>query len=182
MCATEQQSLPLEFSRSATIVSVRIRRPSTPQPEIRCIQCELPIPGIKRATPSPEHAPALPSTVAEIADVIGRDAAIQLAHARAATRNLYVPHNMPDGHWLPRMIGMDAASRLQRVYSGELIPIATCRDMDRHERNRSIAEDHSAGFSIRHLATRYGLTTRRIGMILARRVPTKRKSEADSHR
>lgn len=53
----------------------------------------------------------LPDTLAEIADVIGVDAALRLADARGGGR-VTIPSRAPEGHWLVGLIGREAADQL----------------------------------------------------------------------
>lgn len=58
---------------------------------------------------------SLPPVLATIATVAGLDAAMTLAEARGGTR-IYVPAAVPEGHWLARAIGAEAAARLAAHY------------------------------------------------------------------
>ncbi len=53
----------------------------------------------------------LPSSLAELADVIGLDATLKLADEWGGTRR-YFPAHAPDGHWLVECIGREAADKL----------------------------------------------------------------------
>lgn len=54
---------------------------------------------------------ALPALLAEIAEVIGVAATLRLADARGGGR-VTIPSRAPEGHWLPGLLGRDAADRL----------------------------------------------------------------------
>lgn len=53
----------------------------------------------------------LPAVLAEIAEVAGIAAALAIADARGGTR-VHFPARAPDEHWLPRLVGREAADKL----------------------------------------------------------------------
>lgn len=53
----------------------------------------------------------LPELLAEVEQVVGRDAAIKFANACGGTR-IYMPAQMHAQHWLAEAIGLDAACKL----------------------------------------------------------------------
>lgn len=55
--------------------------------------------------------PHLPPFLNEIADIIGVEATIVLVEGCAGMR-IHIPARAPDDHWLPLMIGRDAADKL----------------------------------------------------------------------
>lgn len=89
----------------------------------------------------------LPRTAQDIADVIGRDAALRLigqlprcspsGHSEIVM--LYVPKDLRPDHRLVRLIGWDAANRLVNAFGGEVLLPANCAGIYRAFRDRSIA-------------------------------------------
>jgi hypothetical protein len=57
----------------------------------------------------------LPAVIAEIAEVAGLDAAWTLAEKRGG-RDVYIPHRAIAGHWLPELVGMEAAQKICAHY------------------------------------------------------------------
>lgn len=53
----------------------------------------------------------LPPLLAEIAGVVGLDAALRLAEKKGGGR-ITVPARAPDGHWLVELLGREAADKL----------------------------------------------------------------------
>lgn len=60
--------------------------------------------------------PKLTGILNEIADVIGRDAALKLCAARGGTR-AYIPSSVSNDHWLALTIGIENAKKLAGHYS-----------------------------------------------------------------
>lgn len=59
----------------------------------------------------PRSFEGLPELLAEIAEVAGLEAALKIAEARGGTRT-HFPGRAPDGHWLPELVGREAANKL----------------------------------------------------------------------
>lgn len=57
----------------------------------------------------------LPALLAEIAEAAGLPAALKIADARGGTR-VHFPARAPDGHWLPELVGREAADKICRLY------------------------------------------------------------------
>lgn len=111
----------------------------------------------------------LPESLAELARLIGLDAAIALARARPGVR-IYVPLDVEtlNGHWLAQTIGFEAALRMVGRYGGDghfLVPKAWRALIA--ARNRGIVREFLAGRSQRDLALAHALTERQIGAIVA---------------
>lgn len=113
----------------------------------------------------------LPRSVQQIADVIGRDAALTLVRKlpRAYTKGhpsgqpiLYVPKSMPPDHALVRLIGYPAAEKLAAAFGGEILYPAACIELDRAARNREIERLFRAGSSEVEIARLFGLTVRHV--------------------
>ena len=68
----------------------------------------------------------LPPTAQLVADVIGREATLALAFT-CQHRCVYVPlGRLASDSYLVRTIGEEKAKLMQRHFSGELLPMATC--------------------------------------------------------
>lgn len=112
----------------------------------------------------------LPQSLAEVADVIGIAATLQLVEGWGGLR-LYVPEaeHLSDEHPLVRWLGGERARQLCQVYAREKIDVARCTQAARAARDEAIYREHiEQGFSARSLAIQYGLTERQIWFILAR--------------
>lgn len=78
----------------------------------------------------------LPSIIAEIAEVAGMDAAWALARAKGG-QQVFIPAKAKPDHWLPRLVGMEAAEAICKHFSTNyrgvdiLIPMAVA--WRRHE-------------------------------------------------
>lgn len=74
----------------------------------------------------------LPESVEEIAEVIGRGHAVRLVEGTRASgkrrwrRSLYVPKEMPEGHRIASMVGLDAATRLSFSHGNCIIELPSC--------------------------------------------------------
>ena len=75
---------------------------------------------------------ALPTTVQEIADVVGRENAVRIVEgtrpsgSRKWRRQLYVPAEMKETHRISKMIGWDAAAMLAASHGHCIIDIPSC--------------------------------------------------------
>lgn len=58
----------------------------------------------------------LPGLLAEVEEVVGRDAAIKFATACGGTR-IYMPVSVTSEHWLVEAIGINAAEKLAKHFS-----------------------------------------------------------------
>lgn len=121
--------------------------------------------------------PPLPRSVQDIADVIGRDLALHLiAHLpRTNLRDhpsgqplLYVPRVISVDHRLVQIIGIEAAQKLVRAFSGEILYPAVCRGIDRAERDREILRFMRMKRKASEVATWFGISERQVFRILAR--------------
>lgn len=105
---------------------------------------------------------ALPEVIAQIAEVAGPEAAWTLAREKGG-RQIYLPARATAGHWLTKMVGLDAAQKICTFYragsSGThlLIPMASAV-RTREELARAIEE----GGSNNDLAGRLGKHERTI--------------------
>lgn len=113
----------------------------------------------------------LPKTVQQIADVIGREAALRLVNQlpRAYSKGhpsgqpiLYVPKSLRPEHPLVRMLGFPDAQQLVQVFGGEVLYPAACVGFVRQARNREVVRLLSEGWNERDIARAFGLTTRQV--------------------
>lgn len=118
--------------------------------------------------------PPLPESVALVAAVIGRDAALRLAGALAPAPTkpwlapLYVPtpaRLQPD-HDLVAILGWQTALRLCRGLGGEMMTISKCRGLERAHRNRRIWELRGEGCSAAEIADQLDLKADTVRKIL----------------
>lgn len=123
---------------------------------------------------STELSPPLPDSVAEIADVIGRDQALHLigslpqSGSRAWRVCVYIPKRLPTvDHPLVHTLGWCDANKLVYAFSGMILQPSNCRFIARAARNRRIREMAKEGFSVNDIAYGVDLSTYRVREILA---------------
>lgn len=132
----------------------------------------------------------LPDSAQEIADVIGREAALFLigqlprvyggslnsckSGGRAGTTSkrssrcvMYVPKRLMPKDVLVRILGWQDASKLAREFSGMLIQPANCADIYRPYRDANIARLLCEGLPIKMIAEWYEVSERTVKNILA---------------
>ena len=116
----------------------------------------------------PRH---LPRSVQELADVIGRDAALflvgQLPRAYSPGHPsgqviLYVPKVLKPDHALVALLGWKNASRLVHAFGGEILQPAYCADLYRDFRDRSIRRLLIEGHRPSTLAEWFGVCDRHV--------------------
>ena len=112
----------------------------------------------------------LPPSVAEIADVIGRQKALVLAGACGGV--LYVPQRLTQDHKIAKLVGMEAGNRLVASFGGCVVYIATCAKLRASWRNDAIKRWHEDGVPKRALSELTGLTERQINNVLKDGNPT----------
>jgi len=128
----------------------------------------------------------LPSSVQEIADVIGRERALYLVGRlpRAYDRGhpsgqviLYVPKTLRHDHPLVGVLGFDDAHKLVRAFGGEILQPASCKDIYREYRDRSIKSMLITGARAGHIADLFEVSERHVRNI-AREIPQEEFLEA----
>lgn len=105
----------------------------------------------------------LPTTVRDLARVMGEDTALKLS-AIARNRQLYVPHQAAATHPIVKAIGQDGYQRLRAYYGGEQVSLAKA---DRAQRVRSMKQALVAGVPAARVAEQFGVTERRVRQVLA---------------
>lgn len=92
----------------------------------------------------------------KIADVAGDRAALLLGREKAC-QSIYIPKLYNGDHWLPKLIGEDAARLLVRHYGGTQVEIPPALSGQMRRRRLAIAELTEKGYSINK-------TTRMLGV------------------
>ncbi|MBF0270880.1 MAG: hypothetical protein HQL98_02230 [Magnetococcales bacterium] len=108
----------------------------------------------------------LPGSLEEIAEVIGREGALQLVNACGGTR-IFVPRKLRVQHKLVTMLGFEQARRLSHHFGGETLTVVRAAELLRRTRNREIVRRYDAGTGVRQLARDNALTERQIYAILS---------------
>jgi hypothetical protein len=118
----------------------------------------------------------LPASVQEIADVIGRDAALYLIgqlptcvagkDGKRSTRViLYVPHRLTPNHRLVQILGWERASALVKGFGGEILQPANCNAIYKRFRDTEIKRMLRGGASNGHLASVFGMSREAIRLL-----------------
>jgi hypothetical protein len=121
----------------------------------------------------------LPDSVAELADVIGREDALALIGRRRQSGRrswricFYVPKHLPLDHWLVRELGLAKARHLSREFSGMILQPSNCRFLYRPLRDARIIELSALGISDAVVAASIGLSKARVYEILSAGKPAR---------
>lgn len=113
----------------------------------------------------------------EIADIIGRDAALYLvgklprchpASRKTETVILYVPtvKRLTPDHNLVRILGFKTAERLCKHFGGEILQPGNCRDVYRPFRDRSIARMVQEGIPPKLVAEWFEVSDRHVRNVM----------------
>lgn len=127
---------------------------------------------------------ALPASVQEIADVIGREAALLLVGAlpRCSQRDkrypkaassrviMYVPKRLEPGHRLVQILGHVQALSLVQHFGGEVLYPANCADVYRRFRDREALRMVREGMTAKAVADVLGVSDRHVRN-LVREIP-----------
>lgn len=118
----------------------------------------------------------LPSTVQEIAEIIGRDNALYLIGQLPTCKRsgggtevlLYVPtlNRLTPDHRLVRVLGYALARKFCANLGGQLLKPANCNGIVREFRNRSIGQFWESGHTIQEIADIFEITTKYTRKIL----------------
>ena len=117
----------------------------------------------------------LPNSVREIAEVIGLDATLRLISQLPVCQRpgrklpivmLYVPKKLPPDHELVRMIGYPDAMKLVRVFGGEILYPASCRNVFKRFRDDAIVRMAGMGARTSVIAELFGMTDRAVRYIV----------------
>ncbi len=117
----------------------------------------------------------LPASAQEIADVIGRERALyligQLPRSYQTRKNskqtswhviLYVPKTLKPDHQLVQLLGWHDAQRLVEAFGGEILNPASCSEVYRAFRDRSIIDMASQGMKAKDVAELMGCSDRHV--------------------
>ena len=96
------------------------------------------------AAPGGDDLDDLPRSVREIAQVIGRDAALRLI-GQLPTCMGGVPKKLAPDHRLVRILGAEKAMALVRAFGGEVLQPANCRRIFARYRDEAIVKMLRAG-------------------------------------
>lgn len=91
-----------------------------------------------------------------IAAVAGVRAALTLGSERGC-QEIYIPRRFGSQHWLPRLVGQEAASKLAAEFGGSRLVIPPALIGQRRARKRAIAELTGKGYSISRTAATIGV-------------------------
>lgn len=137
----------------------------------------------------------LPSSVQEIADVIGRERALFLigqlpktyppstrtAHGATERVILYVPKSLRADHPLVEILGWKDASRLVKAFAGEVMQPANCREIYRRFRDRSILAMLQAGETSSTVAEIMGVSDRHVRNVAKENAQEERIAHNDNN-
>lgn len=120
----------------------------------------------------------LPSSVQEVADVIGREKALELVGKLPSLRRpsgtpgeqrieVYIPMlcNLKPDHKLVRMIGYAAAERLCHRFSGEILQLATCKGVYRAFRDKAVMRALNDGATEAEASEWFGVSIKTVQLI-----------------
>lgn len=108
----------------------------------------------------------LPESARLIEELVGRDATLRLA-SLAKHRKFYVPHNIPDDHWIVMAIGREATTKLQKMLAGSNLDLAKCHRVFVFERNTRMRKDHREGATVLDLMRDNNMSKRAVRYIIA---------------
>ncbi|PZO81622.1 MAG: hypothetical protein DI629_03535 [Mesorhizobium amorphae] len=91
-----------------------------------------------------------------IAEVAGIRAALLLGREKGC-QTVYIPRRFPARHWLPQLVGMDAAQALASEFGGSKIDIPPALVGEKRRRWRAIAEMTGNGLSINRITKSLGV-------------------------
>lgn len=122
---------------------------------------------------STDLLPPLPESVAEIAEVLGREKALSFigqlprSGSRAWRVCVYIPKRLPVDHMLVQMLGWHDASKMVAAFTGMILQPSNCRFLHRQHRNREIRRMDAEGMLITDIADVVELSTYRVREIIA---------------
>ena len=121
----------------------------------------------------PKPSLKLPDSVAEIAEVIGHDKALDFVRQipRSGSRRwracVYIPKRLPADHPLVHMVGWEDASKLVYAFSGMILQPSRLEGMEHAHRNQQIVRAADEGVPIDEIADVYELSRYRVKEIIA---------------
>ncbi len=117
----------------------------------------------------------LPESVQQIADLIGRERALELVRrwpkvscgAAPPRASVYIPRSLRPDHRLVEILGWRDADKITRSFPGEIIFLAECADEVREYRREEIARMVSAGARVPEIAARLCMSERQARRLVA---------------
>jgi hypothetical protein len=115
----------------------------------------------------------LPRSVQEVADVIGREAALALvdslprAFGRPWQAFVYIPKAIRPDHPLVLLLGWNTADKLVRVFGGEMLRLASCSWSRKGERDIAIRAMRASGAAVQAVAREFQISERQVRNICA---------------
>ncbi len=91
-----------------------------------------------------------------IADTAGLRAALILGNEKGC-QTIYIPRRFGPRHWLPRLVGMEAALKLAGDFGGSKMDIPPALVGEKRRRQRAIAEMTKNGLSLNRTAASLGI-------------------------
>ncbi|MEP3304332.1 MAG: hypothetical protein ABJO05_20410, partial [Roseibium sp.] len=110
----------------------------------------------------------LPESVQEIAEVIGRDKALEfigklpVSGSRSWRVCVYIPKRISFDHKLVELLGWQDACKMVYAFSGMILQPSNCRFIHRKHRDREIMRMLNEGMAINEIADRVELSTYRV--------------------
>jgi len=111
------------------------------------------------------EAELLPESMADLVDIIGLPAVLNLMEALGGTE-FWVPEKLHHSHALVEAVGTEAAQSLCEYMARERIKVPRGAAIRREVRNRAIRRERREGAKLAELALRYGMTDRQVLNIL----------------
>lgn len=111
------------------------------------------------------EAELLPASMAELVDIIGLPAVLQLMKAFGGTE-IWIPQKLNHAHGLVAAIGPEAAQTLCEHMTCERVKVPRGAEIIREIRNRAIRRERREGAKLDELALRYEITDRQVLNIL----------------
>ena len=114
----------------------------------------------------------LPESVAEIAEVIGREKALHLIGSLPQSGSrpwrvcVYVPKRLPADHQLVEILGWHDAKRLSWAFAGMILQPSNCRRLAIRTRNREIRAAANDGAAIPEIAHAFDLSPRQVREVI----------------
>lgn len=109
----------------------------------------------------------LPPTAQVLAEVIGPEKTVRLAQV-CRCRSVYIPKRLKADHWLRMVIGDEDAQRLSDEFPGFTLPLAKCKRVVNHERNRNILKMYTDGLTYAEIARLMDMPKRTVQTIVYR--------------
>lgn len=111
----------------------------------------------------------LPQSLKDIVEIVGLPEALKLVSELGGTR-FYIPKDYKDDHKLLDNMSKLTLQKLINHYGGEIMVLPVCKTAIREARDWQVIHDaDNTSLDVQQLALKYGVTSRTIQNILARR-------------